>query len=456
MVDTIIKNVGGDGNIASEQTLKQLVLALGKYTGDSTKTINNMKGLLSDRVKSIDEAANHLQKSFKDTAKVVGSNTLRSIPGTLKKSIDRPVESMGDAISGVSAGFGKLLSFTPYVGGMLNLLVGGGGGLIGSFIGLMQNNVDAFRDMSQYGGGFAGDLIEMRKVAAQANMSLGEFTRFVKENSGMLASLGGNVSNGADMFTKLSKNVQNFDNRRLAGLGFSFDEINDTLASYIDVTKLGTTAEGRQSIATGKVTKDVVAYGQELTLLSNITGKSRKQIAEEVKANLNRGNVLAYMDSLTENQKKSFVSINTALGAFSPTLQTAMADLSSFGGYLSEESQVIGKFAPNLDNAIHNMQQKVAAGLEMTSEDYKSMAQQAFLARISLVNQALLTVFCSQFTTILQKTFAKTTILSIKISQLQAVLLRSKQTINAILSIEPCQNILRNSKANSRKRLKLR
>ena len=56
MVDTIIKNVGGDGNIASEQTLKQLVLALGKYTGDSTKTINNMKGLLSDRVKSIDEA----------------------------------------------------------------------------------------------------------------------------------------------------------------------------------------------------------------------------------------------------------------------------------------------------------------------------------------------------------------------------------------------------------------
>jgi len=93
----------------------------------------------------------------------------------------------------------------------------------------LDTNIETFRQLSQVGGNFGKSIVDLRLAARDAALPLDDFAKLVANNSQNLAALFGSTTQGAKRIAELGRITREVGIGQLAPLGFTVDEINETL-----------------------------------------------------------------------------------------------------------------------------------------------------------------------------------------------------------------------------------
>ena len=349
MADEIeIVNVGGDGNIASEQTLLALVaavekLAAGKGSGAGAK----VQQLYNQSVAQGTAQQTKNTKSQKSNTDALDENTNK-------------LNVMRLAMGGLVTGLGQLAGSALNLG--KELLVGGDtlsdfakhvplvGGYLSALTGLIDQNIDSFRTLSQVGATFGDGMNEIRAVSAAAGIPLGEFTELVAQNSQVMRMFGAGVTDGARNFANLSRELRTGPGRAFINMGYTATELNEALIDYAEFSQTQIGVDRRNNRMTAQ---SAAAYLETIDELAAVTGKRRDQIREEMNAAQADQRARLAMANMTAEQQARFA----ANLAEAPTaLQDALTDAAD-GVYdndltqgLAVASQTFREQAGNIQN----------------------------------------------------------------------------------------------------------
>jgi len=167
-------------------------------------------------------------------------------------------------------------------------------------------------------------MLAMRHASAQAGLSLEQFASVIANNSTSMGLLGGTTSDGAARFGRLSKALRQQE-AGLMRLGFTQDEVNEGLADYIENQALAGQVRGRSDA-------DLIAGAQgyltELDKLARVTGKSRKELQDAMRANAEVANVAVIRSRLEGESLQNFDNNLAHVSTMLPGLSSAFQDMS--------------------------------------------------------------------------------------------------------------------------------
>ena len=338
--ETEITNVGGDG-VASEATLLNLLSAMeslgGKGGGKSAaaKAQEMYNKRQADGIKIIDteskvrdkgvDALKRANKALKKFGSVLADGAAGGLfaVGASLKNLSTEILMGGNQI-------GDFTKHLPLVGDHLGILTG-----------YFQGSIDTFRNLSDVGAGFGGDILAMRQASADASLSLEQFASLVGGSSGTLTMLGSTVTQGAQRLGSMTKELRNAD-RGLMNLGFTQESLNEGMVDYLENQALAGQLRGRsdRSLIDGAQN-----YLTELDKLSKITGKSRKELAEQMNQNGQAANINVTRAKLSGEALMNFDNNLAHLTTMVPGLGDALKDLSD-GIPQTEVGQVLTSLVP--------------------------------------------------------------------------------------------------------------
>ena len=262
-------------NAASESTLRELLKAMGgRKIGGGPGQQNNNNG--------------NIDKESAEAVEALGEKS-----GEAAKE----VEGLGGAISSFVGGAWNL--FTAAIGATVGSVVGLGTELIAGgnrlsdftqylpipgltqFAGLLDGQVDLFRELSSTGATFGNNMFEITRIAGNAAIPQQEFAELLKTNSESLRMFGSTVGDGARQFAGMSKEMrQGGIGPQLMSMGMTTTELNENLIDYNQMMQV---SGRRQFMSQSQLIEGAQNYSLELDKLSKLTGKSREQLAEEMK-----------------------------------------------------------------------------------------------------------------------------------------------------------------------------
>lgn len=275
-----IVNVGGDGNIASEKTLDNLVKAIEKLASKSgldpkteggkiQKEYNKLK---KEGIKVSTEHREALEENtdaFKDSTDAV-SDFGKGMLGVIGSAFGTIAGSAIGFSNELIQGGDRLEDFTqhlPLVGSYLSGLAG-----------FIDNTFEAFQQLQMTGAAFGNSLTELRVASAELRMGFQEFTQFVSRNSQNFAAFGGTVTDGIRRTRQLNQALGE-ERERLLAIGFSQEEINETLVNYQYIQRAGARAQQRDARETAMAAAE---YAKNLSTLSKLTGQDIDSMRDEL------------------------------------------------------------------------------------------------------------------------------------------------------------------------------
>lgn len=185
---------------------------------------------------------------------------------------------------------------------------------------IAEGILESYRNISGVGATFGGDIMAVTKAAAQAGLTIGEFTRIVRQNSEIFSFFGGTVQNGVNLFSSSVRKMLAPDSVTgisILGLGVRFDEAAEYLAGYMmNLTQTGDT----QRMSSEEIAAAGREYIVQLDGLARLTGQERKQLDEKMKAARLDQNFQAYLASLEPAQRKVVARMVETASAISPDL----------------------------------------------------------------------------------------------------------------------------------------
>lgn len=275
-----ISNVGAPDGVASEATLANLLKAVDKMARQTGKDPKSEQAkVLKTHTKAISATTLESRKyrdalEDKTEATEEAAQATRSFSRSMQGALVGAIGSVVGSLKGIS---GELLSGSDRVSEFsqhIPIL----GGMISAFTGIMDETFDAYRTLAMSGAAFGNDLNELRRASAEAYMSLDQFTSFVKENNDIFSMYSGTVTQGISHFRELNSE---FDQHReqLMNMGFTYEDINDTLTHYMFLSRAGAIAQQRSTEEQAEAAAD---YARNLSTLSKLTGEDVKTMQDKI------------------------------------------------------------------------------------------------------------------------------------------------------------------------------
>ena len=149
----------------------------------------------------------------------------------------------------------------------------------------LKEGLDTWRDLSKAGAGFSNDIVGMTAAAKGSRLPLGEFASVIKDNAASLSGFGGNVTRGAEEFSRLTKKM--FDDYapntdQLIQMGIANKDLNELLM----IQSVSTRAKMKDGDEKDrKLIENAMALGTEMDLMAKLTGKSREAQMEQQRKN---------------------------------------------------------------------------------------------------------------------------------------------------------------------------
>jgi hypothetical protein len=368
MADTTVTGKIGDQevqliNAASEATLQKLLEAFNKASGTGSGSGSSSGGTAGTPAQAASNTTTAFNKAGEAVGKFAGAVADATskllgfagniIGGTASVMLDLSKELLtgGERVSDFTTHLSKLPSIFGYLGELVHTL--------SAFI---DKNIDEFRKLSQVGANFGNSIDAMRLAAAESGMGFDRYTALVKNNAETMALFGGTVSQGAVAFGKFSKDFRQGDTgKKLLGMGFSIDEINDSLISYSNINSRA----GRDRILdTRELGEASGRFAIELNKAAAATGLSRGELAKKADALSKQIDIAALANRFQGKDKEKFMAgmaqitssfgigseallegargfINSsdgiALNALAPELMQTMKDFTDTGGDVNEK-----------------------------------------------------------------------------------------------------------------------
>ena len=257
-------------NAASEETLKQLVKAIGGGTGGGGGS-----GILG-----------------RTPMGMVAGGVVGLLTGAVKGTVNQIGNVTGAA--GTFAGMlikgeGRISSYTKVLNNQVISQLPLFGRVLGTVGGAVSGSIEAFErwnkslmSLTSVGATFNNSILEMMSASTLTYMSLDDFSKMVAQNSTKLRAFGETVTLGAHAFAKVSDAALNGSGEArssLISLGYTIPQINQSLINFMDLNYRGSrindfTAKG--------VADSFVGYQSQLHTLTTLTGKRVDQIEAEL------------------------------------------------------------------------------------------------------------------------------------------------------------------------------
>lgn len=289
MADTTVTGQFGRENVslnnaASEATLLKLLAAMermGGGRGDAERTrklAQESQSAQSNYNKQVGAGSKALEasnKAMQGFARSLGnlSSKMLSFSGSILSSSFTALKGL---TSEVLIGGNRISDFTQHISNIPIL------GLVDPLAKFMDQTVAQLNELGQSGAGFNNSILEMRRAAANSAMDLDMFNRFVKANSQTMAMFGGTATEGAKRLGVLSKEFRESDaGKRLIEMGYGVEGTNEVFANFVEITS----KSNRQTLMDREtLMQSASAYALELDKLIKLTGMTRKQAEDSMKA----------------------------------------------------------------------------------------------------------------------------------------------------------------------------
>ncbi len=372
------------GKTAKEQKkyveeLKRQVTLLEKNGDLSKKENKNIESLNSELKDATDQVKNFGSEVDKASA------ALGPLVRTAFKLGDAQAQSTSDwnTVAGVFSNFGKT------------------GAILGQLGGSLDYNISVYRELSQVGAAFGKSLIEMRQMARDAALPLGEFAGLVADNAMSLSALFGTTEQGIRNMAVFTKALRDKGlTEGLFGLGVTTEELNEYLGTYLERQRF---ADQREIMTADQVVQSTVQYTKQLDLLAKVTGIQRKQIDDTIRDQQKDAILQRSLTGLNEEQKNIanqylavLKNINPALADNAKILMETGVPFDEFGEKLIGTNSELGDIMINFKDLLKSGKSlpEILSMMSDASKGFKLSYDQATLAFGGLaeqgdVNQAL-------------------------------------------------------------------
>jgi hypothetical protein len=341
-----ISNVGENG-VASEATLSALVRQMEDFARRSGMDPKS--------------AAGRTQKMYNDAqtkgVKVIKEETTsRTAQVAATKEATSALNDLSSRMSSMATGIiGSL------VGGFVNLgaeVLNGSnrisdfaqhfpivGNLLGSFFGMLDQNLDVLRQISGVGAAFDNSIRSLRQAANDTLMMPDEFARVIANNTDAIMFMGTTMTDGARRFARVSRDLQEsggFD--QLMQLGFTVEEINDGLLSY---TRRQAMMGRLNEMSDAQLRAGTQEYLEDLDAIAKLTGLQR--------------------DELEAAQARE--SLNAQVRFFQNEIEAAGGNVTEFNAGLAAVDQLLGPtWATGFRDALDGVMQQSEEGQALLSQ----------------------------------------------------------------------------------------
>jgi len=173
-----------------------------------------------------------------------------------------------------------------------------------------QKSIETFRTMSQSGAMFADGAAGMRMAAADAGMTLKDFSKVTAQNKELFAKMGGGVTGGTQRMAGAMKAGGETMQKQLFALGYSMEDqgnlVAETMAAMSDPT-------GKLKASNEEVAARTKKYAQDLAMISALTGEDMKAKQEKIKAENLELAVAQKLAKMDPKQKAEFEAMQKTM-----------------------------------------------------------------------------------------------------------------------------------------------
>jgi hypothetical protein len=301
---------------ATEATLQQLVKALGGAGSAAGSAAQNLGRQAPKSLSELTKETKGATRAFNDFK--VKHNAAREAIQDFSVNIIKGTDKFGDFTS-------SLTGYISQMGFGYALLAQG----LQRLVDELDQQIVRFRQLSMVGADFGDSIFASRYAAIDAGLSLEEFKGQVESNAVTFALLGGSTIAGVRRFQSLSRVIQKELQPTFSRLGLSMSETNDLMTDYLEIQ----TGLGRaQEMSNDDLVSGTKSYIQELDLLSRVTGMSRKEASEALKAQQKDRNMRSLMMSMPRELQAQLGGMLASINATSPQIADAVKELVITGG----------------------------------------------------------------------------------------------------------------------------
>jgi len=314
----------GGGRSANERKaageskkILELAKKITKSDEDSLKKKNELLQQARSRVKIGTKEYKNIEEQIKGTEQLIESN--KAYVDTLKK-VGNSFVGLGKA---AFEGSGSISAFTDNVKGL---------GILGN---RLDVNIETFRQLSQTGANFGKSIVDLRLAAGEAALPLDDFAKLVASNSNNLAALFGSTTQGAKEIANLGRVTRELGIDRLAPLGFTVDEINETLLLNLDSQRR--TGILNQLTDQQRV-NSAINFAEELDRLAKLTGAQRDELRSQIEQQQSNERFETALQGQTAETTQRLRGFAATVGNIAPGLNEGFQDLIANAGVPVTES----------------------------------------------------------------------------------------------------------------------
>jgi len=317
---------------ATETTLKALLDAVKNGGGGGRGGRGGGGGGSgSDTAKKLEELSNatdNTADSMEDAAEDVNTfgSSLKGAASRIGGAFaDLTTEFLvgGDSLSDFSQHFASLANEIPIIGGLL-------GGALQTVTGLLDSQIDNYRELSSAGVSFGASLFDAQRAAANTNLTLDQFSSVITNNSAAMAAIGGTAGEGAKVFTNISRIMKDDFGTQFQALGIQAAEQAEYTAGYLE-TLARTGRLNRMS--SQEQAAGAASYIKQLDKLSKATGKQRDEIEADLQSQASDKRFALIMQTLDEDVRQQLTGTFTyAQQRLGPDMADALKDVVATGG----------------------------------------------------------------------------------------------------------------------------
>lgn len=296
-------------------------------------------------------------------------------------------EAKGAASAGIAMA-GELLnanqSLSAYTSALDNnsKILGTIGKVINGLTKFAEESLAEYQTLSGIGATFGKEMSNIKISAAELGLNVKDMTDLFMKNNDSLRTFGGTTDVAISSFTRLSKTFldSNFGTE-LRRMGYTAADINETLLVYNELAQQDGLNRTRN---TQKQIESARDFAVELDGLAKLTGKQRKELADEMKARRREGDVQAFlMDQSAEAQEAFMMATQKIKETMGPQFEELFQDLLIRGAPITEDTRnafiALGGSADEFEATVANFRRGMDTKNFDAFNDSITAAQGAFL-----------------------------------------------------------------------------